>query len=102
MFLFVQASSNILESTVLLASTSLNYHRQQRVLTHPVVVHCLTGSGKTALFILIAAAMAEVNLAGGNSDTIIPDMVSALLEISKSVFCLVRGYIKDWVLLAIS
>ncbi len=73
---FEQASSNILESMVLLASTSLNYHRQQRVLTHPVVVHCLTGSGKTALFILIAAAMAEINLAGGKSDTIIPDMVS--------------------------
>jgi protein tyrosine phosphatase len=60
---------------VSLASTSLNYHRQQRVLTHPVVVHCLTGSGKTALFILLASAMAEINLAGGKSETIIPDIV---------------------------
>jgi protein tyrosine phosphatase len=71
----LQASSNFLESMVSLASTSLNYHRQQRVLTHPVVVHCLTGSGKTALFILLASAMAEINLAGGKSETIIPDIV---------------------------
>jgi hypothetical protein len=43
------------------------------------VVHCLNGSDKTALFILLAAAMAEINLAGGKSQTIIPDMVSYLI-----------------------
>lgn len=76
LILIFQSSTNFLESLVALASTMLSYHRQQRVLTHPVVVHCLTGSGKTALFILLAAAMAEINLAGGKSERIIPDMVS--------------------------
>ena len=70
-----QSSTNLLDNLVSLSSTMLSYHRQQRVLTHPVVVHCLNGSGKTAVFILLAAAMAEINLAGGHSENIIPDLV---------------------------
>jgi hypothetical protein len=57
------------------ASSTLNYVRQQRVLSHPVVVHCLDGSAKTALFCLITAALAEVNVGGEKSGKIIPDMV---------------------------
>ncbi len=57
-----------------LSSTCLGYHRQQRVLSHPVLVHCLTGSGKTAAFLLIAAAMAEMEI--GHMPHLIPDMVT--------------------------
>ena len=41
-----------------------------------MVVHCLDGSGKTALFCLIMAALAEVNVGGEKSGKIIPDLVS--------------------------
>lgn len=48
-----------------LASACLTYHRQQRVLTHPILVHCLEGAGKSAAFVLLSAAMAEINVAKG-------------------------------------
>ena len=58
----------------------LQYHRQQRSLTHPVLVHCLGGSGRTALVLLLAAAFAEVEIGSGSSDDancdIVPDLVS--------------------------
>ena len=46
-----------------LAATTLTYHCQQRVLTHPILVHCLEGAGRTAAFILMTAAMSEINVA---------------------------------------
>ena len=56
-----------------LASTCLGYHRQQRVMSHPVLVHCLAGSGKTAVFLLVAAAMAEMEI--GQMPDLIPNMI---------------------------
>ena len=56
-----------------LASICLGYHRQQRVMSHPVLVHCLAGSGKTAVFLIVAAAMAEMEI--GQMPDLIPNMI---------------------------
>ena len=32
-------------------------------MTHPVLVHCLEGAGRTAAFLLMAAAMSEIDVA---------------------------------------
>ena len=69
-----------------LARSCLSYYRQQRILTHPVLVHCVEGSGRSAAFVLMAAAMSEVDLANFNSsgqsavgvdqtDGVMPDLV---------------------------
>ena len=50
-----------------LSSVCLAYHRQQRVLTHPIVAHCLDGSGRTASFILMVAAASEIDVAVGTN-----------------------------------
>lgn len=60
-----------------LAATSLVYHQQQRVMGHPILVHCLAGSGKTAVFILIVAAMAEMKVGH------IPDVIQMASHISQ-------------------
>merc|ERR1712083_369563 len=65
--------NEIVNAYVELASTCLGYHRHQRVMSHPVLVHCLAGSGKTAVFLLVAAAMAEMKI--GQMPNIIPDMI---------------------------
>jgi len=60
-----------------LARGCLSYYRQQRVMTHPVLVHCLEGAGRTAAFLLMAAAMSEIDVATqgtGSCDSLIPDM----------------------------
>ena len=66
---------------VQVATTCLGYHRQQRVMSHPVLVHCLAGSGKTAVFLLIAAAMAEMEV--GHMPDLIPDMVNLTGQICQ-------------------
>jgi len=58
-----------------MARACLSYYRQQRVLTHPVLVHCTDGSGKSAAFSLMTAAMSEVDLANGDQDALVPDLV---------------------------
>ena len=48
---------------------------------HPVLVHCLAGSGKTAIFLMIASTMAEIDVGGGGNvdmagnSNLIPNMV---------------------------
>ena len=42
-------------------------------MSHPVLVHCLAGSGKTAVFLLVAVAMAEMEI--GQMPNLIPDMI---------------------------
>lgn len=37
-----------------------SFYHQQRKLTHPVVVHCVPGVGKTGVFCVLAAAMEEI------------------------------------------
>ncbi len=64
-----------------LANVCLSYHRQQRDMTHPVLVHCLTGSGKTATFILVTSGMAEINL--GNRDAVMPDLVGMAASVCQ-------------------
>ena len=66
---------------VQLATTCLGYHRQQRVMSHPVLVHCLAGSGKTAVFVLIAAAMAEMEV--GHMPELIPDIVNLTVQVCQ-------------------
>ena len=63
---------------VKLASTCLIYHRQQRVMGHPILVHCFAGSGKTAVFLLIVAAMAEMKVGGQ-----IPDIIEIAAHLSQ-------------------
>ena len=59
----VQGTSSTSLNMSDLARGCLNYYRQQRVMTHPVLVHCLEGSGRTAAFLLMAAAMSEIDVA---------------------------------------
>jgi len=58
-----------------LCRACLSYYRQQRILTHPVLVHCLEGSGRTASFVLMAAVISEIDVATAHNDTLLPDMV---------------------------
>lgn len=60
-----------------LSRACLSYYRQQRILTHPVLVHCLEGSGRTASFLLMAAAMSEIDVATASEPdvSLVPDMV---------------------------
>ena len=51
-----------------LASVCLAHQRQQRVLTHPILAHCLDGSGRTASFILMVAAISEIDVAVGTNN----------------------------------
>lgn len=50
-------------------------------MAHPVLVHCLAGSGKTAIFLMIASTMAEIDVGGGGNvdmagnSNLIPNMV---------------------------
>ena len=62
---------------VKLASMCLVYHQQQRVMGHPILVHCLAGSGKTAVFLLVVAAMAEMKVGQ------IPDIIEIAAHISQ-------------------
>jgi len=58
-----------------MARACLSYYRQQRVLTHPVLVHCTDGSGKSAAFALMTAAMSEVDLPVQDDESLVPDLV---------------------------
>ena len=58
--LFFQANSGQFSEV---CRACLSYYRQQRILTHPVLVHCLEGSGRTAAFVLMAAIMSEIDVA---------------------------------------
>ena len=75
------APNEVVNAYVQLATTCLGYHRQQRVMSHPVLVHCLAGSGKTAVFLLIAAAMAEMEV--GHMSDLIPDMVNLTAQMCQ-------------------
>merc|ERR1711990_1310336 len=72
-----QPLSEISETYVKLSKVCLAYQRQQRVMAHPVLVHCLAGSGKTAIFLMIASTMAEIDVGGGGNvdSNLIPNMV---------------------------
>lgn len=79
-----------LESIVQLVTATLDYHAQQRVLAHPILVHCLGGSGKTALFLILAAALAEIKV-GLECPTLIPDLTFIAAQVSKQR----KGVLKD-------
>ena len=57
----------LIESLSDLSAVCLAYHRQQRVLTHPILSHCLDGSGRTASFVLMVAAISEIDVATGTN-----------------------------------
>ncbi|XP_040578953.1 uncharacterized protein mop [Lepeophtheirus salmonis] len=61
---FIQATKQVNTLSLLLdvACLLLKYHRQQRVLTHPIVVHCQVGSGKTASVIILSSCLSEINV----------------------------------------
>ncbi|CAB4055292.1 PTPN23 [Lepeophtheirus salmonis] len=62
--IFIQATKQVNTLSLLLdvACLLLKYHRQQRVLTHPIVVHCQVGSGKTASVIILSSCLSEINV----------------------------------------
>ena len=64
-----------------LAKVCLAYHRQQRIMVHPVLIHCLAGSGKTAIFLMIASAMAEIDV--GHAPDLIPDMIQMAAHVCQ-------------------
>ncbi|KAJ1520087.1 hypothetical protein ONE63_004309 [Megalurothrips usitatus] len=51
-------------------SECLVFHSQQRMTSHPIVVHCLSGVGRTGLFCLTAAAICEVQAGRGLIDLV--------------------------------
>ncbi|CAL8111900.1 unnamed protein product [Orchesella dallaii] len=46
------------------------YYHQQRNLTHPVVIHCLSGVGKTGVFCVLSAAIQEIDAGNGIPDVL--------------------------------
>ena len=50
-------------------------------MSHPVLVHCLNGSGKSAVFLLVAAALAEIEI--GHMPDLIPDLIQLGAQISQ-------------------
>ncbi|KAJ9584232.1 hypothetical protein L9F63_021437, partial [Diploptera punctata] len=51
-------------------SETLNLYSQQRAASHPIVVHCLSGVGRTGLFCLVAAAVCEIQAGRGLLDLV--------------------------------
>lgn len=51
-------------------SETLNLYSQQRSACHPVVVHCLSGVGRTGLFCLVTAAVCEIQARRGLLDLV--------------------------------
>jgi protein tyrosine phosphatase len=74
-----------LPSVVRLVSDMLSYHRQQRSLGHPVLAHCLGGSGRTALVLVLAAAIAEIDIGqlAEEGKDIVPDVVEIAALVCK-------------------
>ena len=86
----IQLNDYRLASIASLVREVLSYHRQQRVLSHPVCVHDLGGSGKCGLVLVLASAIAEINV-GMQNPTLIPDLV----ELSAKVCSQRRGILKS-------
>lgn len=63
-------------------SECLAFHTQQRVASHPIVVHCQSGVGRTGLFCLTAAAVCEVQAGHGLIDLV--KLTSAMSERRKA------------------
>jgi tyrosine-protein phosphatase non-receptor type 23 len=51
-------------------SETLNFYSQQRSACHPVVVHCLSGVGRTGLFCLVTAAVCDIQAGRGLMDLV--------------------------------
>ncbi|KDR21340.1 Tyrosine-protein phosphatase non-receptor type 23 [Zootermopsis nevadensis] len=51
-------------------SETLNFYSQQRNACHPVVVHCLSGVGRTGLFCLVTAAVCDIQAGRGLLDLV--------------------------------
>jgi tyrosine-protein phosphatase non-receptor type 23 len=51
-------------------SETLNFYSQQRSACHPVVVHCLSGVGRTGLFCLVTAAVCDIQAGRGLLDLV--------------------------------
>ena len=58
----------------------LHYHQQQRSLLRPLVVHCSGGVGRSGVFCLLAAALAEINAGSGLVD---PLPIARLLNTAR-------------------
>merc|ERR1711997_179239 len=69
-----------------LSAVCLAYHRQQRVLTHPIIAHCLDGSGRTASFILMVAAASEIDIAIGANKDEVNEQASSSIKDSFKIF----------------
>ncbi|XP_026289340.1 tyrosine-protein phosphatase non-receptor type 23 isoform X1 [Frankliniella occidentalis] len=63
-------------------SECLTFYSQQRVASHPLVVHCLSGVGRTGLFCLTAAAICEVQAGRGLIDIV--KLTAAMSERRKA------------------
>lgn len=53
-------------------------HQQQRILTHPVLVHCYAGVGLSGLFCLLVPAILDLTA----NPTSIPDLTSLAIKLS--------------------
>jgi tyrosine-protein phosphatase non-receptor type 23 len=64
----------------------LSQHAQQRSSKRPVVVHCLAGAGRSGLFCLVSAAMAQIRAGHG-----LPDIIAVAAAMSQQR----RGALRD-------
>lgn len=60
------------------SSECINFFNQQRSYGHPVVVHCLSGVGRTGLFCLIIASILDIQAAKG-----IPDIAALVAQMCQ-------------------
>ena len=81
-----------------LSTLCLAYYRQQRVLTHPILAHCLDGSGRTASFILMVAAASEIDVAIGTNQN--EENKRSFTSISQDYFNIFPDIVKMAALMA--
>jgi tyrosine-protein phosphatase non-receptor type 23 len=68
------------------AAEGLSQHAQQRNPKRPVVVHCHSGVGRSGVYILLSAAIAEIRAGNG-----LPDILTIATNISHQR----RGPLRD-------
>lgn len=71
---------NSAEPFVSYVTELINLYQQQRSLSHPIVVHCLSGIGRSGLVCLLTSAILDVT----NNATSLPDLATLTTKLTNS------------------